>query len=87
MVGGILAALSLVFLIGMRELDPPGVATAGLVTVVVLYLGMVAVRYGVARLRIRLGLLAGLTLAICLAFAVCALVIASTEWSALASEY
>jgi hypothetical protein len=81
-VGGILSALSLVLLFGMRELDPPGVATAGLAAVVVLYLGMVAVRYGVARLRLRLGLLAGLTIAICLVFVVCALVVASAEWSA-----
>jgi hypothetical protein len=81
-VGGILAALSVAFLFWMRELEPPGVATTGLVAVVVLYLGMVAVRFGVARLRLRLGLLAALTIAICLAFLVCARVIASTEWAA-----
>ncbi|MFC0682154.1 hypothetical protein ACFFGH_30355 [Lysobacter korlensis] len=81
-VGGILAALSIGFLFGMRDLNPPGVATAGLVAVIALYLGMVAVRFGVGRLRLRLGLLAALTIAICLAFVLCALVIASTEWSA-----
>jgi hypothetical protein len=81
-VGGVLAALSIVFLFWMRELDPPGVATAGLATVVALYLGMVAVRYGVGRLRLRLGLLAALTLGICLTFVICALVIASAEWAA-----
>ncbi len=81
-VGGIVAALTAGFLFWMRDLDPPGVATAGVVTVVALYLGMVAVQYGVRRLRLRLGLLAGLTVAICLAFVVCALVIASTEWAA-----
>ena len=85
-VGGILAALSIAMLFGMRELDPPGVATAGLAAVVVLYLGMVAVRYGVSPLRLRLGVLAALTIVICLAFAVCALVIASTEWSAVVPD-
>ena len=81
-VGAILSVLSIVFLFGMRDLDPPGAATAALAAVVVLYLVMVAVRYGVARLRLRLGLLAALTIAICLVFVVCALVIASAEWSA-----
>ncbi|MDQ4138766.1 MAG: hypothetical protein M3116_07995, partial [Actinomycetota bacterium] len=81
-VGGILTALTAGILFWMRELDPPGVATAGIAAVVVFYLGMVAVRFGVGRLRLRLGLLAALTIAICLAFVVCALVIASTEWSA-----
>ncbi len=81
-VGGILTALTAGFLFWMRDLDPPGVATAGIVTVVALYLGMVAVRFGVGRLRRRLGLLAALTVGICLAFVTCALVIASTEWAA-----
>lgn len=81
-VGVILSALSLVVLFGMRDLDPPGVAGAGSAAIVVLYLGMIAVRYGVGRLRLRLGLLAALTVAICLVFVICALVVASTEWSA-----
>jgi hypothetical protein len=84
-VGGILAALSIAFLFWMRDLDPPGIATAGIAAVLVLYLGMVAVRFGVGRLRLRLGLLAGLTIAICLAFVICALVLASTEWAAVAA--
>ena len=81
-VGGILTALSAGFLFWMRELDPPGVATAGIVAVLALYLGMVAVRFGVGRLRLRLGLLAALTVAICITFVICALVISSTEWAA-----
>jgi hypothetical protein len=85
-VGAILSALCVAFLFWMRDLDPPGVATAGLVAIVVLYLAMVAVRYGVGGLRLRLGLLAALTIAICLTFVVCALVIASTEWSAVVGE-
>ncbi len=67
-VGGIISALCLVMLWGMRELPPLGAATTGVVLVVVGYLAMVAVRFGVRSLRVRLIALAALTIAITLAF-------------------
>jgi hypothetical protein len=85
-VGALLAALSLGFLFAMRDLEPAGVSAAGIVTIVVLYLAMIAVRFGIARLRLRLGLLAALTIGICVAFVVCALFIAWAEWGTLASS-
>ena len=71
-VGGVISLLSLVMLWAMRELPPLGVATTGFVTVIVLYLAMVAVRFGVGRPRARLVTLALLTLAIVATFVVVA---------------
>jgi hypothetical protein len=67
-VGGVIALLCLVFLWAMRDLPPLGVATAGIVVTIVLYLAMVAVRFGVIRPRVKLVLLAILTITIALAF-------------------
>lgn len=71
-VAGIIALLCLIMLWAMRELPPLGAATAGIVGIVVTYLAMVAVRFGVQRLRVRLGLLAALTIAIVLIFVIVA---------------
>ena len=71
-VGGITAAIAVIMLIALRDLRPAGAATTGLVAVVTLFLAMVAVRYGVRPGRVRLALLAALTIAIFLAFAACA---------------
>jgi hypothetical protein len=71
-VAGVIALLCLVMLWTMRELQPLGAATAGIVGIVVTYLAMVAVRFGVQRLRVRLGLLASLTILIVLIFVVVA---------------
>ncbi len=81
-VAGLLTALTVGLLLAMRDLRPVGVATIGLALIVAEYLVMIAIRFGVARLRVRLGLLAALTIAICLTFIVCASIIATTEWAA-----
>ncbi|WP_403020057.1 hypothetical protein [Salinibacterium sp. GXW1014] len=67
-VAGVIAALCLVMLWFMRELPPLGAATTGMVSIVIAYLAMVAIRFGVARSRLKLGLLAVLTIAIVLIF-------------------
>lgn len=69
-VGAIIAGIGIVMLWAMRELPPLGAATAGLVTIVVLYLAMVAVRFGVENIRVRLALLAALTISIVIGFMV-----------------
>jgi drug/metabolite transporter (DMT)-like permease len=79
-IGALISALSLGFLFWMRDLEPAGVSITGMVIIVVLYLGMIAVRFGIARLRLRLGLLAAMMIGICITFVVCALLIASAEW-------
>lgn len=75
-VAGVIAAVSIVFLWVMRELPPVGVAFGGIITIVVAVLLMVAVRFGVTALRVRLWILALLTLTIFGAFVVAALVMA-----------
>lgn len=69
-VAGIISAICLVFLWGMREMPPTGAAFTGLVLTVVFYLAMVAVRFGVTHNRLRLWTLAVLTIAIAITFAV-----------------
>lgn len=69
-VGAVIAALCLVLLWFMRELPPVGAATSGIVAILLAYLAMVAVRFGVTHDRWRLGLLAGLTIAIVVIFGV-----------------
>jgi len=64
LVAGIIAVICLVLLWLMRDLNPPGAATIGIVTIIVMYLVMVAIRYGVAAPRVRLWSLAILTIAI-----------------------
>ena len=64
--GGLLAAISLVVLIPMLDFAPHGVALAAVVAIVVLYVGMVVVRFAVAPGRLRLGLMAAGMIAIAL---------------------
>ncbi|MCW4386749.1 hypothetical protein OH146_13290 [Salinibacterium sp. SYSU T00001] len=71
-VAAFISILCLVLLWFMRELPPVGAATTGMVAIVVAYLAMVAIRFGVSRDRLRLGLLATLTIAIVVIFAVVA---------------
>jgi hypothetical protein len=75
-VGGLIGLLSVVLLAALHELPPRGAALIGGLTIVVLYLGMIAVRFGTAPGRVRLALLAAATIAICVAFVVVACVIA-----------
>ena len=56
--GGLLAAISLVVLIPMLDFAPHGVALAAVIAIVVLYAGMVAVRFAVPPGRLRLVLMA-----------------------------
>lgn len=63
-VAGVIGLLSVVLLWFMRELEPTGTAAAGIVAIVVAYLVMIAVRFGVAKARSRLWALAILTLGI-----------------------
>ncbi|MEX1079442.1 MAG: hypothetical protein WED09_10080 [Homoserinimonas sp.] len=67
-VAGIISVLSLVFLWFMRELEPLGAAAIGMVTVIAIYLAMVAIRFGVRAPRARLWSLAILTIAIAITF-------------------
>lgn len=57
-VGGIFAAISLVVLIPMTPMPPPGVALTAACLVVALYAAMIVTRLIVDRQRLRLGLLA-----------------------------
>lgn len=73
-VAGVISALSLVFLWFMRELQPLGAATTGMVTIIVIYLVMVAIRFGVRAPRVRLWSLAVLTIGIAATFITVAMV-------------
>lgn len=76
---GIIAAVSLLMLVLMRELRPLGAATTGIATTVVLYLLMVAVQFATRPGRGRLYLHAFLTIAIVVGFLVVGTVITLTE--------
>lgn len=71
-VGAIIATLCLVMLWFMREMPPTGAATTGMVSIIVAYSAMIAIRFGIRRDRARLVLLATLTIAIPVTFAVVA---------------
>jgi hypothetical protein len=73
-VGGIIAAICLVLLWLMRDLQPLGAATTGIVIIVVAYLAMLAVRYGVSAPRVRLWSLAALTIGIAVTFMTIAII-------------
>lgn len=73
-VGGIIAAICLVLLWLMRGLEPIGAATTGIVIIVVAYLVMLAVRYGVTAPRVRLWTLAALTIGIAVTFLTVAII-------------
>lgn len=58
-VGGLFAAISIVVLAFLIDLQPAGLALGSIIATVALYLAMILVRVLVPRLRLRLGLLAG----------------------------
>jgi hypothetical protein len=62
--GGLLTLISAVVLGFELPLEPPGVALFGLVSVLVLYVAMVVVRLTTRPGRLRLGVMAGLMIAI-----------------------
>jgi energy-converting hydrogenase Eha subunit E len=68
LVAGIIGALSLIFLWFMRGLEPLGASVTGMVIIVVAYLAMLAIRYGVRAPRVRLWSLAILTIGISITF-------------------
>ncbi len=76
--GGLLALIAVVMLVVMRDLKPEGATVAGIAIIVPLYLLMVVVRYAVPPGRVRLILLAVLTLLVCAAFFVFAGIMAVT---------
>lgn len=73
-VGGIIAIISLVLLWLMRDLEPLGAAVTGMVIIAVAYLAMLAIRYGVSALRVRLWSLAILTIGIAVTFLTVAII-------------
>jgi len=73
-VGGIIAAICLMLLWLMRGLQPLGAATTGMVIIVVAYLAMLALRYGVSAPRVRLWSLAALTIGIAVTFMTVAII-------------
>jgi hypothetical protein len=73
-VGGIIALICLVFLWLMRDLEPLGASTTGIVIIVVAYLAMLAIRYGVRAPRVRLWSLAMLTIGIAVTFLTVAII-------------
>jgi hypothetical protein len=84
-VGGLLALISVVVLFLLVNLEPRGLATAGIVAVVLLYTAMVLVRLWMGAGRLRLGLLAACMIAMALIALVCVLTIAFTESNAVVS--
>lgn len=73
-VAGIIGGLSLIFLWFMRELEPLGASVIGMVIIIVGYLAMVAIRFGVRAPRVRLWSLALLTIGIAITFLTVAIV-------------
>ena len=73
-VAGIIALLSLVLLFLMRDLKPLGASVTGMVVIVVAYLAMLAIRYGVRAPRVRLWSLAFLTIGIAVTFMTIAII-------------
>ncbi|MHA6668678.1 hypothetical protein ACX3O0_07390 [Homoserinimonas sp. A447] len=73
-VAGIIALLSLILLWLMRDLEPLGASVTGMVIIVVAYLAMLAIRYGVRAPRVRLWSLAILTIGIAITFMTVAII-------------
>jgi len=73
-VAGIIALLSLILLFLMRDLKPLGASVTGIVIIVVAYLAMLAIRYGVRAPRVRLWSLAFLTIGIAVTFMTIAII-------------
>lgn len=74
LVAGIIAGLSLIFLWFMRDLEPLGASVTGIVIIIVAYLAMLAIRYGVRAPRVRLWSLAVLTIGIAITFLTIAII-------------
>lgn len=74
-VGGLMAAISVVLLLALLAIDDRGIALWAVVVIVLLYLAMVEVRLLVRPLRLRLGLMAGCFGAIALVALVAVLII------------
>lgn len=74
-VAGIIALICLVLLWLMKDLEPLGASTIGIVIIIVAYLAMLAVRFGVRAPRVRLWSLAMLTIGIAIAFLTIAIII------------
>ena len=79
--GGLLALVTAVVLAFELPLQPPGVALFGLISVLVLYAAMIVVRLTVGPGRLRLGLMAGLMIAIAGIGLGCVIAIAHASWS------
>jgi len=80
-VGGLFAAISIVVLAFLVDLQPAGLALGGIIATVVLYLAMIVVRLVVARPKLRLGLLATAMLLMAAITLVCTLVISIDTWN------
>jgi hypothetical protein len=80
-VGGLFAAISIVVLAFLVDLQPVGLALGGIVATVALYLSMILVRLFVARPQLRLGLLATAMLLMAAISLVCTLVISIDTWN------
>lgn len=57
-IGGLTGAISIVLLWSLQQVNSSGIAIAGILAIVLLYLGMVEVRLLVRRLRVRLMVMA-----------------------------
>lgn len=77
-VGGILTVVSLVVLVPMIQLPPPGVGAGGAIAVTLLYAAMLIIRYAVPPGRLRLFALAGAFLLIATIALVVALIVADS---------
>ncbi|MCU1526061.1 MAG: hypothetical protein JWO18_2955 [Microbacteriaceae bacterium] len=78
--GGLFAVVALAILIPMLWLRASGVATAGIVAVVTLYVVMIVVRFSVGNRRHRLGLLAACMITMAVVALVCVGVVTAVEW-------
>jgi hypothetical protein len=81
LLGGLLTFIAAVVLAFELSLEPPGVALFGLVSVLVLYAAMVVVRLTTEPGRVRLGILAGLMIAIAVIGLGCVIVVAYAAFS------
>ena len=80
-VGGLFAAISIVVLAFLLDLQPAGLALGGIIVTVALYLAMILVRVLVSRPRVRLGLLATVMLLMAAISFGCTLLISIDTWN------
>ncbi|MGV8885147.1 MAG: hypothetical protein ACOH1T_06105 [Microbacteriaceae bacterium] len=81
-VGGILAAISIAVLATLVMREPAGLAVGAIIVIVMFYLAMIVTKLAITSGRLRLGLLAGLMLAIAVVALITVVIVASTEWNA-----